>query len=283
VQAVYNAKIHLGVPRPCRWYGASPPPPPPLAAPPDVDVVEGLEGAARSQGDKPREGGAGGRSIGQEAGGGGEHVASAADGRGLEGLEREREMEQLRAERDKWVDFAGRLRGLLGLGEGRGGGAGLLNVVKKELDARDQKITSLSERLVWLETDAKQREHAGSAARDSRNIVADKIAALEHNTQRSVWDERTGAARRKKTFAQRFCENPKSKRAASVPPLIANMIENSNRRPYARDSYDGGGGGGGLSSLGGVDEIVLPRIGRNSNQSSGVSGHARGGWRSSLA
>ena len=137
--------------------------------------------------------------------------------------------------------------------------------------------------LVLLENDAKLREHAGGAARDARTHVADKIAALEHNTERSVWDERTGASRRKKTFAQRFCENPKSKRAASVPPLIANMIENSSRRPFPRDSYDGGGGGGGLSSLGGVDEIVLPRIGRNSNQSSVASGHARGGWRSSLA
>jgi hypothetical protein len=286
-QALYDSKVLLGQPHPRSWYGNSIQQPPAQARSGFMEGGAKMETPLRAAADNTEGHVAGLASapavtsckepVSREDG---EKVAEGqGQGQGMTGLEREREVEELRAERDKWVDFAGRLRSLLGLGEGRGGGAGLLNVVKKEFDARDHKIKSMSERIARLESDATQRDHACSARQEARAQVADKLAALEHNTQRSVWDERVGSARRKKTFAQKFCEG-KSKRAVSVPPLIANMIENSNRRPYARDAYDGGSGEGRLSSLGGADEILLPRIGRGNDHSSSA---ARGGWKSSLA
>jgi hypothetical protein len=92
------------------------------------------------------------------------------------------EMEALQEECDKWIEFARRLRSLLGLGEGRGGGAGLLNVVKKEFDLRDAKIKSLSARLVHLEDEAARVVQDSSTTHLLRMQAADKIEALEKYT-----------------------------------------------------------------------------------------------------
>jgi hypothetical protein len=83
---------------------------------------------------------------------------------------------------DKWIAFARRFRSLLGLGEGRGGGACLLNVVKKEFDLRDAKIKSLSARLVHLEDEAARVVQDSSTTHLLRMQAADKIEALEKYT-----------------------------------------------------------------------------------------------------
>merc|ERR1712216_206901 len=167
-------------------------------------------------------------------------------------------------ERDNWLEFGDRLRSIFGLGAGRGGGAGLIKVVQKELTARDKKIEMLQQTVARLESDSKHANEATQVLEAVRTRAFDKIAALENMTQRSAWDVRAGRASppRRKTFAEKFCE-ASSKSSVSVPPLISNMIQNHSRFPsYSQSALSPEqGAGGGLASLGGADQLLLlPRI-----------------------